>query len=100
MSQRKYTQESGGAPFMRSFVLAFVLVVSSSLAGAQESLVILTGSTSGVYYPLGNTLAAIAARALPNARVTVQVSQGSIENLRLLNDGDGEIAFTLGDALS
>src|SRR4051794_34073624 len=84
----------------RVLLAAVALVLGVSVASAQESLVILTGSTSGVYYPLGNALSAILAKSMPGTRATVQVTQGSVENLRLLNEGDGEIAFTLGDSLS
>ena len=34
------------------------------------------------------------------ARSSMQVTQGSIENLRLLEAGDGELAFSLGDTVS
>jgi uncharacterized protein len=84
----------------RALLIVAALVLGTSVASAQESLVVLTGSTSGVYYPLGNALSAIVTKSIPRTRATVQVTQGSVENLRLLNDSDGEIAFTLGDALS
>src|SRR4029453_11361243 len=61
---------------------------------------ILTGSTSGVYYPLGHAISAIFLKTIPGARSSVQVAQGSVENLKLLEDGDGELAFSLGDSLS
>ena len=69
-------------------------------APAQTNLVILTGSTSGVYYPLGNALSSIFIKSIPGAKSSVQVTQGSIENLRLLEAGDGELAFSLGDTVS
>jgi uncharacterized protein len=83
--------------------LALAIAITAALAtsvAAQQSIVILTGSTSGVYYPLGNAISAIFLKTIPGARSNVQVTQGSIENLRLLEDGDGELAFTLGDSLS
>jgi TRAP transporter TAXI family solute receptor len=85
---------------MRTLLAVLALLIVGNTASAQESIVILTGSTSGVYYPLGNALSAIVTKTIPKARASVQVTQGSIENLRLLNEGDGEIAFTLGDSLS
>jgi TRAP transporter TAXI family solute receptor len=39
-------------------------------------------------------------KAIPGARASVQVTRGSVENLSLLQAGDGELAFTLGDTLS
>ena len=69
-------------------------------AHAAEFISILTGGTSGVYYPLGVALSQIYAKALPDAKSSVQSTKASAENLNLLQAGRGEIAFTLGDALS
>src|SRR3569832_2215553 len=69
-------------------------------AHAAEFISILTGGTSGVYYPLGVALSQIYAKALPDAKSSVQSTKASAENLNLLEAGRGEIAFTLGDALS
>src|SRR5262249_13372427 len=86
---------------MKRLALATVIAVAlTSPALAQSSIAILTGSTSGVYYPLGNAISAIFLKTIPGARSNVQVTQGSVENLQLLEDGDGELAFSLGDSLS
>jgi uncharacterized protein len=61
---------------------------------------ILTGGTSGIYYPLGVALSQIYGKALPDAKSSVQATKASVENLNLLEAGHGEVAFTLGDALS
>jgi TRAP transporter TAXI family solute receptor len=63
-----------------------------------QSISILTGDTSGVYYPLGNALSAIYGKALPGAKVTAQATQGSVQNLNLLQVGRGEVAFALADS--
>jgi len=81
------------------FAVALTVVVATP-AAAQTNIVVLTGSTSGVYYPLGNALSSIFIRSVPGARSTVEVTQGSVENLRLLDAGDGELAFSLGDVVS
>src|SRR5882672_8278422 len=86
---------------MKRLILATVLAAfCATPAPAQTNLVILTGSTSGVYYPLGNALSNIFIKSIPGARSSVQVTQGSVENLRLLEAGDGELAFSLGDTVS
>jgi uncharacterized protein len=64
-----------------------------------ELVNILTGGTSGVCYPLGNALSAIYGNALPGAKVTVQATQGSVQNLNLLQAGRGEVAFALADSV-
>jgi len=69
-------------------------------AHAAEFINVLTGGTSGVYYPLGVALSQIYAKALPDAKTSVQATKASAENLNLLQAGRGEIGFTLGDALS
>jgi len=42
----------------------------------------------------------IFSKSIPGVRSSVQVTQGSVENLNLLEAGDGELAFSLGDTLS
>jgi TRAP transporter TAXI family solute receptor len=69
-------------------------------AAAAQYVTILTGGTSGVYYPLGVALSQIYSKALPDAKVSVQSTKASAENLNLIESGRGELAFTLGDALS
>lgn len=66
---------------------------------ATQTVNILTGSTSGVYYPLGTALAAIYGTALPGAKITVQPTQGSVQNLNLLQAGRGEVGFALADSV-
>jgi TRAP transporter TAXI family solute receptor len=88
---------------MKQLALVLAIAVVSAFgapAKAQTLITILTGSTSGVYYPLGNTLSTIFLKAIPDVRSSVQVTQGSVENLRLLEEGNGELAFSLGDSVS
>ncbi|MFO1129703.1 MAG: TAXI family TRAP transporter solute-binding subunit [Rhodospirillales bacterium] len=66
---------------------------------AGQPINILTGSTSGVYYPLGNALSEIYRKVLPGAQVTVQETQGSVQNLNLLQVGRGDVAFALADSV-
>src|SRR5437763_10146995 len=67
---------------------------------ADQFINVLTGGTSGVYYPLGVALANSIARAMPQVKTSAQATKASVENLNLLQAGRGEIAFTLGDSLS
>jgi len=69
-------------------------------ASAAQYVNILTGGTSGVYYPLGVALSQVYGKALPDSKVSVQSTKASAENLNLIEAGRGELAFTLGDALS
>jgi len=86
---------------MKKLALATLIAVAfSTPVAAQQSIVILTGSTSGVYYPLGNAISAIFLKTIPGARSSVQVTKGSVENLTFLENGDAELSFCLGDVLS
>jgi TRAP transporter TAXI family solute receptor len=52
-----------------------------------------------VYYPLGAAIGKIYSDKIPNVKTQVQATKASVENLILLQQGRGELAFTLGDSL-
>ncbi|MEP6678211.1 MAG: TAXI family TRAP transporter solute-binding subunit [Betaproteobacteria bacterium] len=90
---------------IRKWSAAVCAVATTSFAApaalAADTFVnVLTGGTSGVYYPLGVALASVIGKALPDVKTSVQSTKASAENLNLLQAGRGEIAFTLGDSLS
>ena len=58
-------------------------------AQAQQFINVLTGGTSGIYYPLGVSLTQIYGKAIPEAKSTVQATKASAENLNLLQAGRG-----------
>ena len=76
-----------------------VAVLSAPVARAQAFINVLTGGTSGVYYPLGVAIGKIYSDKIPNVKTQVQATKASVENLNLLQQGRGEIAFALGDSL-
>ena len=80
--------------------LAALITAGASVAARADTFVnILTGGTSGVYYPVGVALTKIIGEKVPGTRPNVQATKASVENLNLLQQGKGEIAFTLGDSL-
>jgi len=82
-------------------LLVAATTATAPLAHAADAFVnVLTGGTSGVYYPLGVALANVIGKAMPSLKTSVQATKASVENLNLLQAGRGEIAFTLGDSLS
>src|SRR5665213_2050490 len=85
---------------LRNLALATAVLSLGPLAQAADFITVLTGGTSGVYYPMGVALSQIYAKAMPEAKCTVQATKASAENLNLLQAGRGEVAFTLGDSLS
>ena len=86
---------------LTAWLAAALLALALPAAHAETQFInVLTGGTSGVYYPMGVALSQLYAKAIPEAKVAVQVTKASAENLNLLQAGRGEIGFTLGDALS
>jgi TRAP transporter TAXI family solute receptor len=85
---------------VRTLLLAAAAMALAATAHAQEFVTVLTGGTSGVYYPMGVALSQVYGKAMPGAKTSAQVTKASAENLNLLQAGRGEIAFTLGDALN
>ncbi len=85
---------------LRTLIAASALVLTATASHANEFINVLTGGTSGVYYPLGVSLTQIYGKAIPGAKTSVQATKASAENLNLLQAGRGEVAFTLGDTLS
>src|SRR5579862_588523 len=80
-------------------VVAAATVLAAPAAQAQGFINVLTGGTSGVYYPLGVAIGKIFTDNIPDVKTQVQATKASVENLILLQQGRGEIAFALGDSL-
>jgi len=85
---------------MPAAVAAATALTALPALAAEPFVNVLTGGTSGVYYPLGVAYANVAGKAMPGTKTSVQATKASVENLNLLQAGRGEIAFTLGDSLS
>jgi len=67
---------------------------------SAEFINIATGGTSGVYYPLGVALSKVYGSVLPGAKISVQATKASVENLNLVQAGRAEVAFSLADAVA
>jgi TRAP transporter TAXI family solute receptor len=79
--------------------VALAVVLGAVQAKSDEFINVLTGGTSGVYYPLGVALSEIYSKGIAGSNTQVQATKASVENLNLLQQGKGEVAFTLGDSL-
>lgn len=79
--------------------IAMAAVWPAPSVRAGQFINVLTGGTSGVYYPLGVAIGKIYSDKLPDVRTQVQATKASVENLILLQQGRGEIAFAMGDSL-
>ena len=83
-------------------IVVAVVAASATLAPgakAQQTIHVLTGGTSGIYYPLGVALGKIYGDKITGVKTQVQATKASVENLILLEQGKGQIAFALGDSL-
>lgn len=83
----------------RALVACTALTVAPMAAQAEQFINILTGGTSGVYYPIGVALSKVYGEGIPGARTQVQATKASVENLNLLQQGKGEFALALGDSV-
>lgn len=83
----------------KSFLIGIAIFLSISVY-ATESITILTGGTSGVYYPIGIALSSIYTKEIHDSKIAVIATKGSIENLNMLESEHGEVAISLGDSLS
>lgn len=91
---------SGSTLFSALVMFAAATVAVAQPAAPGQFINILTAGTGGIYYPLGGALSNIFAAKIPGTRPSVQATKGSVENLNILQQGRGEIAFTLGDTLA
>jgi TRAP transporter TAXI family solute receptor len=79
--------------------VAATLALGAPAVRAEQFINVLTGGTSGVYYPLGVALSEIYAQGIADTRTQVQSTKASVENLNLIQQGKGEIGFALGDSV-
>ena len=67
-------------------------------AQAAQQMSIATGTTGGVYFPLGGALANYLSRGIPGMSATAEVTAGSVANFQLLGAGRAGVAFGQVDA--
>lgn len=84
---------------LAAVTVAGAVMLAAPAARAQQSINVLTGGTSGIYYPLGVALGKIYGAKIAGVKTQVQATKASVENLMLLEQGRGDIAFTIGDSL-
>lgn len=81
-----------------TLLLAALLVACMAVpASAMEFLLMSTGGTSGTYYALGGDLCNLFATNIADLDVTAQASGASAENIRLIDQGEAELAIVQND---
>jgi hypothetical protein len=78
-------------------VLVTITAVIATSAVAQMRLIVATGPTAGVYYPLGAAVAKVLGAAIPNTTATHEATSASADNIRQIASGKADIAFTQAD---
>ena len=78
-------------------VVAMVGGIGLRPAAAQERLSIATGGTGGVYFPYGGAMAELISEYVEDVEVTAEVTAASVDNMILIDSGDADLAFVLGD---
>jgi uncharacterized protein len=79
---------------------AAAFTASTAAIAAPTFINILTGGTSGVYYPIGVGLSQLYSNGIEGSKTSVQATKASVENLNLLESGRGELALALGDSVA
>ncbi len=62
---------------------------------AKTTINIPTAATTGALYPLGSSIATLWNEKVPNIRANAQASNGGIENLNLLQQGEAQVSFAV-----
>jgi TRAP transporter TAXI family solute receptor len=84
-----------------SFVALSILAGCAGSGGPETRfLSIATGGTGGVYYPYGGAIARVLTEQLPGVQATAEVTGASVDNLKLMQLGKVDLAFTLADSLA
>lgn len=95
---------------MKKYLVIFVVCMMAvgMLAGCGGSqttsqkkaqMILATGGTAGTYYPFGGAMAQIFNSKVPNVNITAQATGASVENLRLVNKKEAELAMVQSDML-
>jgi TRAP transporter TAXI family solute receptor len=79
-------------------ILALVLISAgcggnTATKAKIENINIATATTGGVYYPLGNAMAQLFSKNIPNVKASAQATAGTPQNILLMQKKEAEVAF-------
>lgn len=84
--------------------LTLVLLASCTQPSEQvdaedlDRLSIATGTTAGAYFPVGGAIGEIIGNEVEDVDASTEATAASVENLRLIDQGESEIGIVQGDA--
>lgn len=81
-------------------LVSLALLASACGDERPRPLALATGTTAGVYYPLGGAIASRWTRDLPGVVVKAEVSAGSVTNLIQVAKGESDVGFGQADAVA
>jgi TRAP transporter TAXI family solute receptor len=87
---------------MKRMIVLLLTVVLGSLGTAfaqRQFLTVGTGGVTGVYYPVGGTVARIVNEANVGLRLTVESTGGSVFNVRAMEQGDLDLSLAQSDVV-
>ena len=76
-----------------SLILGACLGEEKSSGGSKQNLILATGTSTGVYYQFGSILATLWTNEL-GQQVTSQGTNGSVENMNLMKNGEATMGFS------
>lgn len=84
---------------MTVLLLTIALFGLSGASAQRQFLTVGTGGVTGVYYPVGGTVARIVNEADVGLRLTVESTGGSVFNVRAMEQGDLDLALAQSDVV-
>ncbi len=85
---------------LMSLALVILLIVGTTLAGCgpgEERIVLATGGTGGVYYPLGGAMADIWSEHIDEISASSESTGASVENVNLVHYGESHLGLIQND---
>jgi hypothetical protein len=70
-----------------------------STSGDPSTMSIATGTTTGIYYPVGGAMAEVINGKVKGLEASAEATGGSVENLRLIAAGESEMAIAQSDVV-
>lgn len=81
------------------FALAASVAAMAACGQQATNITVLTGGTSGIYYPIGVGISQLIDKNMQNVRSSVQATKATVENANLIEAGRGEVAIGLADTV-
>src|SRR5574340_258267 len=80
-------------------VVVCVIGLAGLASAGEVKLILATGGTAGTYYPYGGAMSKIWNSKIPGMNVTAQATGASVENVRLMNKDEVELALVQSDTI-